>query len=87
LEVDICAVPDWDGFDKLIRFLINEYAIDIVREIDGPDARRWILRAQGKVFELRHDDGYGNYFVAPSAESERIVTAIGQDLEKRLKDV
>ena len=24
LEVDVCAIPDWDGFDKLIRFFKKE---------------------------------------------------------------
>ncbi|MBI5843303.1 MAG: hypothetical protein HZB23_01390 [Deltaproteobacteria bacterium] len=87
LEVDICAIPGWEGFDKLIQFLKNEYSIDIIKMIDGPDARRWILKARGINFELRHDDVYGNYLYAPSSESEKIVTEIGQDIEQRLKNM
>ncbi len=87
LEVDICAIPDWDGFDKLIEFVKNEYAVEIVSRIDGPGTRRWILKARGKKFELRHDDGYGNYFLASSPDSEEIVYEIGKDLASRLKNI
>ncbi len=85
LEVDICAISDWEGFDKIIQFLKNEYAVEIESQIDGPDARRWVLKARGKKFELRHDDGYGNYIFAPFPDSEQIVYEIGKDLESRLK--
>ncbi|PJB78687.1 MAG: hypothetical protein CO090_06285 [Acidobacteria bacterium CG_4_9_14_3_um_filter_49_7] len=87
LEVDICAISDWEGFDKLIQFLKKEYFVDVISQIDGPGARRWILKARGKEFELRHDDGYGNYLFAPSLGSEKIVRAIGKDLESRLKNI
>ena len=55
--------------------------------IDGPGTRRWILKARGKNFELRHDDGYGNYFLASSPDSEEIVYEIGKDLASRLKSI
>ncbi|RMH39791.1 MAG: hypothetical protein D6694_10850 [Gammaproteobacteria bacterium] len=84
LEVDICAVPGWDGFDKLIQFLKNEYSVEIINCIDGPDARRWTLKAEGQEFELRHEDPYGNSLVAPTSASESIVRKIALDLEKRL---
>jgi hypothetical protein len=87
LEVDICAISDWNGFDKLIQFLKNEYSVEIVNKIDGPDARRWILKVRGLEFELRHDDGYGNYFYASSADSEDIIKEIGEDLERRLSGI
>ncbi len=86
LEIDICAIPDWKGFDKLIQFLKNEYSVEILKKIDGPDARRWILKAKETKFELRHDDGYGNYFYASSSDSKKVITEIGEDLENRLKN-
>ncbi len=85
LEVDVCAVPGWEGFDKLVQFLKNEYKIEVVKCIDGPDARRWILKAEGKEFELRHDDPYGNSLVAIAPESKSVVKKIGLDLENRLR--
>ena len=87
LEVDICAIPDWDGFDKLIQFMKNEYAVEVVNRFDGPDARRWVLKAEGVEFELRHDDPYGNTLVATMAGSETFVNKIGLDLENRLKNI
>ena len=84
LKVDVGAVSDWDGFDKLIQFLKNEYKIEVLKEIDGPDARRWLLRSEGCDFELQHDDPYGNLIVATSKESEELVRKIGLDLEQRL---
>lgn len=87
LEVDICAVPGWDGFDKLIQFLKNEYAVEIIDRIDGPDARRWKLKAEGQEFELIHEDPYGNSLVAPTFASEHIVRKIGLDLETRLRNL
>jgi hypothetical protein len=86
LEVDICAIPDWDGFDKLIQFMINEYAAKVVNSFDGPDARRWILKAEGQEFELQHEDVYGNTLIATTTGSESIVNKIGLALENRLNE-
>lgn len=87
LEVDVCAVPGWDGFDKLIQFLKNEYSIEVLDSIDGPDARRWKLKADGQEFELIHEDPYGNSLVSLTATSESIVRRIGLDLENRLRNL
>ncbi len=85
LEVDICAVPDWDGFDKLIQFLKNFYMVEVRESYDGPDARRWVLHAEGVTFELHHDDPYGNTLVASANDaSEGLVGRIGADLKERL---
>jgi hypothetical protein len=92
LEVDICAIPDWAGFDKLIQFLKNEYSVEILQCLDAPDMRqyrRWVLKAEGQTFELIHDDFFGNTWgnsiVAPTIDSQDIVRKIGLDLEKRLE--
>ena len=86
LEIKICAISSWGGFDELIQFLKNEYNAKVLSENDGPDARRWILESQNKKIELIHDDMYGNYLIAPTEDSEDIVYEIGKDLEERLKD-
>jgi len=87
LEVDICAVPDWDGFDKLIKFLEIEYSTQVLSSVDGPGSRRWVLKASGHEFELRHDDFYGNYLFASTKSSEPIVEKIGMDIERRLANL
>ncbi|CAN5273591.1 hypothetical protein BH10PSE19_BH10PSE19_09620 [soil metagenome] len=87
LEVKICAIPDWEGFDKLIIFLKQQYDAKILAEYDGPDARRWILESHGQQFELIHDDMFGNYLVAPTINSENLVQEIGKDLEQRLENI
>ncbi|WP_143182029.1 hypothetical protein [Thalassospira sp. TSL5-1] len=66
LRVDVCAISDRAGFNKLVQFLKNEYNVEVLEEIDGPDARRWILSSEGCDFELQHDDPYGNMIVAIS---------------------
>ena len=83
----IYSIPDWDGFDKLIAYLENNYQTKILTSADGPGARRWIVEVNEKIIELIHDDGYGNYFLAPTVESEEMVREIGEDLERRLKDI
>ena len=83
----INPIPDWDGFDKLISYLEINYHTKILNSFDGPGARRWIVEVNGTVIELIHDNGYGNYFLAPTVESEAMVREIGQYLEERLKDI
>ena len=83
----INPIPDWDGFDKLISYLENNYQTKILNSFDGPGARRWIAEVNEKIVELIHDDGFGNYFLAPTVESEEMVREIGEDLEKRLKNI
>lgn len=68
-----------------MQFLKISYNVKILQSADGPDVRRWIFECEGKVFELIHDDGIGNYFIAPSEESEPLLYKIGKDLEERLK--
>jgi len=83
----IDSIPDWDGFDKLISYLEKNYQTKILTSADGPGARRWIIEVNKKIIELIHDDGYGNYFLAPTVESEGMVREIGKDLEIRLKNI
>jgi hypothetical protein len=85
LKVDICYMQDWEGFEKLIKFVQKHYSASILAQYDGPDARRWILKSNHLIFELIHDDMLGNYFVASTKESESLVYEIGKNLESRLK--
>lgn len=87
LEITIIDIPDWEGFDKLIQFVQKYYFAEIIAKYDGPGARKWILQSQGHMFELIHDDGYGNYFIASGDDSEEIVLKIGEDLSARLKQL
>jgi len=84
IEVDICEVSDWEGFDKLILFLKNEYSISITKKIDGPDARRWVLKSGESDFELVHDSPYGNTLISTNEKSNALVKNIGLDLSRRL---
>lgn len=84
LEVEICAIASWEGFDQLIAFLQQEYSAIIIEENDGPDARRWILESNHQRFELVHDDMFGNYLIAPTKDSEPLVYEIALDIEKRI---
>jgi len=86
LEVLIFPIEDWEGFDKLIEYMGNEFEAVVLEKIEGPYSRRYILSAKGKEFELIHDDGYGNYLLAPTKESELTIMEIAKDLEFRLND-
>ncbi len=86
LEVTFSVVNDWDSFDKLVTFVESHYSAKALTKADGPDARKWILVSNGIKFELVHDDVYGNYFLAPTEESEQLVLEITADLEQRLQN-
>ncbi|GAB4393539.1 MAG: hypothetical protein Tsb005_12270 [Gammaproteobacteria bacterium] len=87
LEVTIVGIPGWEGFDKLILFLIKHYDASVLEKYDGPDARRWILECRNQTIELIHDDMFGNYLLAPTVKSEDVIREIANDLEERLKDI
>jgi len=87
LQIDVFAIQDWESFDKLIEFVKKYYNAHVIKEADGPGARRWILESNGKLFQLIHDDMSGNYFVALSKDSEELVYKIGRDLESRLNNI
>jgi hypothetical protein len=86
-RVVVEAISDWDGFEKLIKFAQKYYAVDVLAQCDGPGTRRWILKSGNHTFELIHDDGYGNYFVASTSKDESLLHEIGKDLEERLKNM
>jgi hypothetical protein len=82
LQIDIYPVQDWEGFDELINFIVEHYAATILEKADGPDARRWIMMKEGKVFELIHHDMVGNFLIAPTEDSESIILEISAALER-----
>ena len=85
LRAIIEVIPDWEGFGKLVKYLEINYHAKIVKSYDGPDARRWIISIDKTIIELIHNDDYGNYFIAPTKDSEATVYEIGKDLENRLR--
>lgn len=84
LECDVCAIPDWDGLEKLAHFLEKHYGATILERVDGPDARCWTARVRGVTIELQHEDPWGNVIVASDAASESTVREIADDLTHRL---
>jgi hypothetical protein len=84
LEVDIAAIPDWDGYEKLIKFLIKYYKVEVLQRIEGPDAKRCVLKLGNIRFELQHEDPYGNQLVAKGQGAIDLVREIGHDLARRL---
>jgi hypothetical protein len=85
LKIKVRIIPDWEGFDKLVQFLKDNYYVKVLKSADGPDARRWIFECEGKIFELIHDDDLGNYFLSPTQDSDDLVYRIGKDLEGKIK--
>lgn len=86
LEAKIQAIPGWDGFDNILDFLLQEYAMEVLNNFEGPDARRCILKKEKWELELLHDDMFGNYLVASNEESEQFLYEICNDLEERLRN-
>jgi hypothetical protein len=84
---EISAIPDWDGFEKIVRFLEKYYGANIQSRADGPDARRWILDVSLGVIELHHDDPYGNTLLSTSPETDDLVERVAMDLTARLRSV
>ena len=82
--VDIVALPDWDGYDKLCEFLKQEYKATVISALDGPDSRKAILELRGTRISIQHDDPYGNSIEAETPESNDLVREIGMDLKNRL---
>ena len=86
VEVDIPAIPDWEGFDKLCQFLINEYSAAIVSSVDGPGVRKCILHVKGQSIELRYEEPYGSSIHSIESNATEIIRIIGKDLADRLKE-
>lgn len=84
LQCDITAVPDWEGFDKIIQFLQNHYQAKIIMQADGPDARICRLDVRNQVLELQHEDPYGNTLIATSPSAEKLLQSVADDLRQRL---
>ena len=83
-RVVINAIPDWEGFEKLVKYLEVNYQAEILESYDGPDARRWIIYVRNMKIELIHNDGYGNYFQALTFDGNCLIKEIGEDLANRL---
>lgn len=85
LEVHILQGEDWEGFDEIVEYFIKSLNIIVFESIDGPDARRWILKKDKALFELIHSDGFGNYLRAPVKESEITIKNIANNIDNHYK--
>lgn len=84
VELFVPAVGGWDGFDRLLAFLIKHYGAIVVDAIDGPDARVCHLRVQGAELTLDFEDPYGNA-IACAERDRAILDEIARDLQRRLR--
>ena len=67
---DVVAIPDWEGFEKIVKFLEKYYGARVRARSDGPDARRWILEVDDGTVELHHEDPCGNTLISMSPETK-----------------
>ena len=81
LEIHILQGEDWEGFDEIVGYLVKSLNIIVSESIDGPDARRWILKQDNIIFELIHDDVFGSYLLAPTKESEIVIKNIANNID------
>ena len=81
LVVDLDAVPNWDGFDEMIDFLVEEHHALVVKKTDCIFQRLCILTVNQHEFELFYDEDFGNSLIARNKESEEIVLKIAQAVE------
>ena|SRR3990167_7749365 len=79
------VIEDWEGFEKLAKYLQINWQAKLIDSFDGPDARKWIFLIDKERIELIHSDGYGNYLTSSSNSGESLINKIGKDLEERLK--
>ncbi len=87
LQCNVAAVPDWEGFDKLVQFLTKHYGAEVVESVDGPDARRCWMEVREHVLEIEHEDPWGNTIVAPTEAAEPVLQQVAEDLVERLKNI
>ena len=87
LECAVYAVSDWDGFEKLVRFLEKHYQGRVLDSVDGPDARRAVLEVRGQRLEVQHEDPWGNSIFSFSPQSHELLREVAADLKSRLSAV
>ncbi|MEZ4436982.1 MAG: hypothetical protein R3F65_31695 [bacterium] len=78
------AIPDWDGFEKLLRFVQKHYGATVVEQVDGPDARKAVVEVEGHRIEVLHEDDVGNTLVSAEAGADETLRTLAADLGKRL---
>ncbi len=85
-EYHIMAVPDWDGFDSLVKYLEKHWCAVPVQKDDNVYSRRWLLRSGDVYITLYHDSQIGNYLVREDGEGDQeLLDKIGRDLIDRLR--
>lgn len=84
LRVTPIFIDGLEGFEKLFQFVQDNYNVEIIKKVEGPDVIQWTLQCKGQVFYLIYDDVAGNYFEARTQDSEEILYEIGKDLEIEL---
>ena len=84
LECSVHAVSGWEGFEKLVKYLVKHHGAILVQQHDGPDARRALLHIRGKAIEVQFEDPWGNSIISPSSASNEVLSGIAADLQARL---
>lgn len=86
LELDVPAVPGWEGFDSILGYLQAHFPCEAVKVIDGPDARKAWLTVEGSKLEVEFEDVCGSSIIAPEPASEPVLKKIATDLERRFAE-
>jgi Protein of unknown function (DUF3630) len=82
-ELDIVAIADWDGFDTLSDYLIENFDAILVEKLDGPDARVYTFSIDNTTISL-HNNPYGNSLKGNGQSAQDAIMRIASDLEQRL---
>lgn len=88
VEYHVLGVEDWDFFDTLIEYFIQEYNSIVTIKDDGINSRIWQLRCKDEYFILEHYEDVGNWFYSCNSSGDSgLMDDIAKKLERALKDV
>lgn len=63
---------DWDAFEVIAAKLNDFLGAKVIYKADGPESRVWLININGEQISL-HNNPYGNYLKAESAQSQIVL--------------
>lgn len=80
-----CDAPLWQHGEQLVRHLKRRFEAHIIDKAEGPDARTWILRIEGKEIVVYQWDTGDISFFAKNRQDEELTSRIAASVQTELK--
>ena len=80
-----CDAPKWTQGDDIICFLKEHFGANVIKTVEGPDARTWKLRVGADNLVVQQLDTGDIFYFVDGKSDPRLIASIAESIRLGLK--